>query len=313
MYSEKDQILVDKFIKALVKEVVTKFPKDVDFVILFGSAARDEFVPGVSDIDLVFQLRESKSIKKVEKYSTKIFWKLNNKFKTGFEISCASKEGTLSGRILHAFEKSTNLYTPLFVFGPKDLDWKNGRVHKNSALIASNLVVSQATVFHKFKTEGKMYFGRDIRKSIHPRFSWWERFKGIMIPRHLAFFATLIVFFLPKEAVKYCNKAILYEIDSAVIYLNELRNHPREKKVKMLRNASRFDFNKQSAFKALRFTINSSVNLLDEKRFSIVDEALDYKINGFNGNYFQAVFYTYRSFWFIVALNWVVVLKKLRS
>ena len=61
---------------------------------------------------------------------------------------------------------------------PDDLDWERGRVRKDSLQFASVFIVSQATVFHKFKTEGKVYYGRDIRPLIRPRFTAWEHEDG---------------------------------------------------------------------------------------------------------------------------------------
>jgi predicted nucleotidyltransferase len=284
MARRQDQALVDRFVRELVKDVVRRFPSAIDFVILFGSAARGEFMPGVSDIDLLIQTKQDKHVKIIERAATVTFWKLNKRLRTGFEKSCATKKPrTLAGRVFGTLERRANLYTPIFVFGPNDLDWSTGRVRKPSLYLPAHLIVSQAGVFHKFKTEGKVYYGRDIRKEIQPGFSWWERWKGIMIPQHLAAFALVISPFFPAHAAKYCNKAILYDIDSALLYMNRIGKHSKKQKILQLAAASG----------------------LATKEFDIVTEALRYKKKGFSGN---AVSYALRTFWFVLRLNFGAVM-----
>ena len=54
----EDQKSVNNFLKDLVKEITKKYKKDIDFIIIYGSAARGEFIIGVSDVDLVIQTAE---------------------------------------------------------------------------------------------------------------------------------------------------------------------------------------------------------------------------------------------------------------
>lgn len=140
----------------------------------------------------------------VERYTNKLFWELNDKYQLGFDKALAIKKSQAGPeKIFSTLETSANLYTPLFIFGPNDLDWEHGRVRKSSLLLGANLIASQASIFYKFKSEGKIYYGRDIRPHINSGFTWWERLKGILIPQHLAVFALLISPFFPNRSVKY--------------------------------------------------------------------------------------------------------------
>jgi predicted nucleotidyltransferase len=309
-YKAADQKLVDRFVTELVGSAVNKFPEKVDFAILYGSAARGEFVKGVSDIDLLLQAKDAKDVEAIKKFLTSEFWHLNMKMKIGFEKSCAiRKPRTLAGSIFNTMENQANLYTPLFVFGPGEIEWEKGRISKPELMPGANLIASQASILHKFKTEGKVYYGRDIRKVIKPKFTWWEKMKGILIPLYLSFFASLIVGAFPKRAVKYCNKAILYSIDSAVIYLNDMKKHKVEEKVNVLKNASRISITEKRQSEIMNFALSLNIQMMTAKEFDIAQEALGYKINGFPYGRVKAMWYAWRCAWFVFRINMSVIAK----
>lgn len=312
--STEDQRLVDHFIKILIRRIIDTFPQEIDFAILFGSAARGEFIRGVSDIDLIIQVKRNESVKDVELYATKQFWKLDQEFRMGFEQACATRknQASLMEQIFSALEMGTNLYTPLFIFGPDDIDWEHGLARKESFLLGANLIASQATIFHKLKTEGKLYYGRDIRKCIRVRFTWWERWKGIVIPQYLTLFALLIMAFFPRRAVKYCNKAILWEIDSALLYLLETRKLPKEEKIHLLQEATEISSEMKHILKMIRLNVDISIRFMTGGEFNIVQEALTQKIHGFSGSAIDAFTYCLRCFWFILRLNSSIVLRTIR-
>ncbi len=315
MENIKDQDIVERFIKDLVGRLVKKFKKDIDFIILYGSAARGEFIIGVSDIDLLIQTTDEDAVQPIKDYSAKIFWELDKKHKTGFHNSCsiAGKNQNLLGRILDKLENECQLYTPLFVFGPEDLDWEKAQIVKKDLLLGANLLVSQSSIFYKFKYEGKMYYGRDIRKVIKPNMTFWERYKGILIPQHFATFAVLLWPFLPYRAVKYCNKAILYEVDSALMYLEELDTNKRRVKHEKLKKASEFDFAIRNMTSIIEFDLNVKYSSLKPKDFKIIEEALEYKKKGFNLGRLSALSYISRCWWFILRMNTAVFFKRLFS
>ncbi|MCP3686398.1 MAG: nucleotidyltransferase domain-containing protein [bacterium] len=305
----KDQQLVEKFIRELVKEIVKKHKKDIDFMILYGSAARGEFIKGVSDIDLVIQTKDETAVKPINKNSAEIFWKLNKKYKTGFEKSCKKSSNSLLGKVTRKLEKQAQLFTPLFVFGPKDMDWEKGYINKKDLILGAILIASQPTIFYKFKHEGKICYGRDIRKEINPRFNLWERYKGLVIPQHLIVFAMFIVPVMPRTAVKYCTKAILYEQDSALVYLNEILSMKKNKKLE-LEKATQFDLETKKLNQIIEFNLSLKYNFVKPKYFGIIEEALDYKRNGFQKGRKKAVSYVFRSLRFVLLLNWSVMIKR---
>lgn len=310
-FNRSDQELVDKFIKELVKEVVKKFSKEVDFVILYGSAARGEFVKGVSDIDLLIQTKDQSLVGHIKEYSTLVFWKLNKKYKLGFEKACSiRKSENLLARILDKLESKAQLYTPLFVFGPEDIDWKQGKVLKKDLVLGANLIASQAAIFYKFKKEGKVYYGRDIRRVIKPQMGFWERYKNILVPQHLMFAALFTFLILPKRAVKYCNKAVLYEIDSALIYLNKLKTNVREAKISELKKITGLRFKIKSLSELIEFNLDLKYNSINPKYFKILEEALEYKIKGFKGSRLDVFKYIMRCLRFIMLMNLAVVFKR---
>ena len=61
------------------------------------------------------------------------------------------------------------------------------------------------------KHEGRILFGRDIRPEIQPRFTLWEKLKGIWVPQSIAFASLILALPLPQKAVAYAIKALFYE------------------------------------------------------------------------------------------------------
>lgn len=309
-FNNSDQKLVERFIREIVKEITKKFGKEIDFVILYGSAARGEFVKGVSDIDLLVQTKTQKSVRPVKEYSTKVFWKLNRKYRLGFEKACSiRKSENLLAKILDKLENQAQLYTPLFVFGPGDIDWEHGKILKKDLVLGANLIASQGAIFYKFKQEGKVYYGRDIRKIISPQMSFWERYKNILIPQHLVFAALLIFLILPKRAVKYCNKAVLYQIDSALMYLDRLKTNEREAKISELKKISEIRFKIKSISELIEFHLDLRYNSINPKYFKVLEEALEYKIKGFKGTRLYVFKYIMRCLRFIILMNFAVVFR----
>lgn len=307
MGKQEDQVIVEQFLDELTLAITKRYAKKIDFIILFGSAARGEFIRKVSDIDLVIQVLDELDVMPIQEFATKRFWALDKKHKTGFDVSCSLKRpSTLLGRILRRFEKKAHLYTPLFVFGPKDMDWENGRVKKKDLAIGATLIASQASIFYNFKHFGKIYYGRDIRKVINPNLTVFERLKAILTPAYLAFGGLCVSLFLPESAVKYCTKAILYEVDSALMFVHRLKTSKRHLKKKELKKVTEFHYAK--SFVALDLDVK--YKSLQPKHFIIIDDALRYKREGFDGRRRDALVYAAKAMWFIYAINTIVILKR---
>ena len=188
-FLEEHQKKVSLFVKELAKNLVEEFPKEIDFIILYGSAARKEFIPGVSDIDLIIQTKHQESVPIVERRALEIFWQVNKKYRLGFEKVCqqqSSKEGfTLN--LLKAIERQTPLFKPIFVFGPEDLDWRNGEIKHKKLFLKAKLFACGYSIFSHLKKEGKIIYGRDIRKKIKVKFSLWEKIKNFFNSSLFAF------------------------------------------------------------------------------------------------------------------------------
>ena len=308
----EDQKTVNNFLKDLVKEITKKYKKDIDFIIIYGSAARGEFIVGVSDIDLVIQTKNSKSVPKIKAYSEKIFWKLDRKHKTKFNKVCKVKKSkNLMSKLVKNLEDKMGLYVPVFVFGPDEIDWKNGRYIKKGYSAIANVFYPSSSVFNKFKIEGKILFGRDIRKTIKPKMSLWERFKTIMVPMWLTLGASFIVIISPKKAVKNCTKALFYELEATLFYLDQLTlNDPKYKK-QMFEKVPEFKVNINQLNKFAELNIDLKYQAVNPNKFSIIAEALKYKKHGFKGTRKQARKFVWRTWTFINALNFIVMVKRI--
>lgn len=217
-----DQEQVNGFLNEWKTSVVQKFGDRIEFILLFGSAARNEFVIGQSDVDLIIQTKTDSDVKPVNDFALKEFWRLDEKHQTGFRKVCSigTGENELDSLIKKA-EAQSRLYKPFEVFGPLDMDWKNGRIARPDLHFGAVWVASQLTLFYKLKTEGRVLFGKNILKEIKPLRTPWEKFKALIIPQHLAFGGVLLAFFLPKRAVKYATKSVLWELEGALIVRNQ--------------------------------------------------------------------------------------------
>jgi predicted nucleotidyltransferase len=304
-----DQKEVDIFIDDLVEKISSKYSKEIDFIILFGSAARGEFVKGSSDIDMVIQLLDKTKKKEISDYSEEVFWKLDKKYSMGFSKYLANSKGKdIFDDIFRSLENSFNLYTPIFVFGPDEIDWTKGTaLNINNALLAS-LIVSYGTVFYKFKKEGKIIFGRDIRNEISVDFSLWERWKGVCIPTYLIVFSLIICLFFPNRALKYAVKALLWDIDSSLIYLKKIIEG-RNNQLKELRNQGTFVVDVNQISEYLKLKIRLKYCYLTTKDLNIVGRSLQYKHNNFQSKYFESIIFVWKTFILILKINFLAITK----
>lgn len=243
MFNKEDQFLIDNFVRELSGSVGQKFNDDLDLIILYGSAARGEFVKGASDIDLLIQVNSDDKIEEVKNYANKVFWELDEKYKTGFLSVCSKDPQNKIEKIFKKIESKTPLFAPVFVYGPDDLDWTNGKVLKKDIALGANLVASQYSVFLNFKRDGKIYWGRDITKEINVQGTKWEKLKGILIPQYFSV-VSLVMCLMPvlwKRGVKYATKAVLYDVDSVIIYLDQIEKSSLEDKIKTFKDITYSD------------------------------------------------------------------------
>jgi len=300
-----DQEIIEKFLQELVKEIVYRYPQDIDFIILYGSAARGEFRKGVSDIDLVVQLKNENNYKEIEEYATKVFWELNKKYQTEFEKVLST---TASKKILDNFlkkmEKGAQLYVPIFVFPPGWFDWEKGRITRPLWKPAAIFFIHQAFLFEKFKNEGKILYGRDIRPQINPQITFWERWKALQIPFWLSLFSVLVLPLTLKQAVKYATKAVLYELDNALDFIGA-KVKEKEDKIRLLKQGATASFDKRLFY--LHFKL--AFSLLSENDLGIFNKASLVKSGNLILSKKNSVKFVLQAFWFIVRTNWSVAIR----
>lgn len=306
MAENTDQKKADSFLKEFVQKLTRKYEQELDFILLFGSAARGQFVLGKSDVDLIIQVKDKSKVKEIEVFAEKLFWELDKKHGTMLEKVCSTGVGkNLLENGLKAIEKQTRLYKPFEVFGPKDIDWNKGMIKRLDLMPGAILVASQLTLLYKMKYEGKILFGRDIRKEINPRFTKWEKLKAIWVPQSISFASIFLAFLLPKKAVNYATKAIFYEVESANMFLQGKIPLGKEK---LTGFASATEF-KTKALDDLRFYIELRFNLLGIQKLQFIQRAIEIKKNGFKDGKLKAIRFCIRAFWIIYSSNTIIILK----
>ena len=228
----KDTVLVNNFLMDFTKTLVKQYPGDVDFILVFGSAAKGEFKAGISDVDIIIQLKREKNRKAFEKYAESLFWKLDEKHHTKLKQVCSTGRPDVFG----LFEKELKLYKPFEVLGPKDIDWKAGKIVSEE--LATFAAVAPLTRFAKrVKREGKILYGRNVLEEINPLPSLVDDVKSIFIPYALSIFAVPLSLIMPNKALGYSLKAVLYAVSEQVELIDEEPGKYIYLKMRILRSA----------------------------------------------------------------------------
>jgi len=300
------QARAEAFLKEFVERLVERHGKGIDFVLLFGSAARGEFILGKSDVDLVIQVKAKGKVKEIEGFATRVFWELDKKHGTQLEKVCSTGIGkSLLENMVKAAEKGARLYKPFEVFGPKDIDWGNGMIKRLDLMPGAVLVASQLTLLYKMKHEGKILFGRDVRQEINPRFTLWEKLKSIWVPQSIALSSIFLAGLLPGKAVGYAVKAVFYELESASIALKNIVPE-RPEQLDRFGKATEFE---EKFLDSARFYLELRFGLLEKQRLSFVKKALAIKKDGFAGGRIEAIRFCIKAFRIIYHTNTAIVLK----
>jgi len=300
------QFKAEAFLDEFVQKLAEHYGNEIDFILLFGSAARGEFVLGKSDVDLVIQLKRDSAKKVVEKYAERLFWYLDKKHGMKLRQVCSTGLGkNLLENALKVLEKQARLYKPFEVFGPKDIDWDKGMIKRLDLMPGAIFVASQLTLLYKMKNEGKILYGRDIRKEINPRFTKWEKLKAIWVPQSIALSSVLIALLLPKKAVQYAAKALFYEVESVNIFLQN-KIPEGDGKMQGFANATEF---KNRLLNDLRVYLELKFELLGEQRLAFVQEAAKVKKEGFKGGRIAAFKFCRKAFSIIYSVNTAIILK----
>lgn len=256
------------FIKNFVDNLTKKYPKEIDFILLFGSAARGEFEAGISDVDLIIQIKNKKDKKKIEKYAEKIFWKYDKKHKTGFEKVCSSpallqssskpkskglqlksknfngplnevqlvvltpKQETL--RLFSSVENQIKLYKPFEVIVKGEIDWKSGEI-RELGLKGWAVIAPVQQFAKKIKSEGIILYGKDILEEIEVKNTLFDKIKGAFVPQIISKFSFFVSIFFPNKGLKYAIKAVLYSIDDQLFMIEKEYKNKSSLNMKLLR------------------------------------------------------------------------------
>lgn len=297
-----DQKLVDQFLKDFVDQIGEKFGGKIDFILLFGSAARGEFIKGASDVDLIIQLKEAKDKDAIEAEAEKIFWLLDEKYDLDFKkVLSTVASHNLAEKLFHNAEAAAHLFKPIFVFGPGELDWERGQIKAKRLdwLLASAFLVSLSTTFLKLKTEGKILYGQDIRAKIHPKISFWDKWKGIWLPFYLAVISIFVYPASPKEGLKLATKAVFWQIDAVLLYLGKQISGEKEKLKDVLKREIELTIN----------LLNFSFKIFPEKSFEIFFQAANIRQQNFSAPYFAGWLFCFRALFFVIFTSWLANLR----
>lgn len=297
-----NQELIDKFLTDFTSNIVSKYKEEIDFILLFGSAARGEFVKGASDVDLVIQAKSGKDVDEIQTAAEKLFWILDKKYDLEFKKSLSiAKTKRPIEKFLLAIEARAHLFKPIFVFGPDELDWKHGTVRTKRLdwILGATFLASLATTFLKMKKEGEILFGRDVRKEIRPKLNFWERWKGIWLPFYLAAISIFVFPLSRKEGLKLATKAVLWQIDAVLIFLGKLFSGQKEKLFEVLEKELRVP---------IIFT-DFTLKLLPKSSISIINEAAEIRRNNFQTPFLAGLLFCYKALFFVIIISWLANFK----
>lgn len=302
------QEMVWRFIYDFRDEAIKELKNKLDFIIIYGSAVRCEFVPGKSDVDIVFQVFKKSDRDDVEKKATELFWKTAKKYpELGFEkslsVSKKKKRNALT-EILEKVEQSSFLYVPVFVFVKGEIDWKNGELKSDNPLIklGQNLLIPQRSVFLRFKQEGRVLYGRDVRKDIKIKLTLLDRLRLGTAPQLLSFIGLLISPIATKKAWGYGVKALLYQVDSLLTAVAEYKSMERSDKILKNQKILLEEFTLRLE-KLVRLKLDHRKGTLRPSDFKLFALAIKLKWGEKKLGYFETMWFCLKANWFIVRSN----------
>lgn len=217
-----DQPIVDKFLEDFARRLSVAC--DIDFILLFGSAARGDWKKGVSDVDMIIQAVNSADKDEVYRVAEDLFWELDDKYGTEFKKVCSigvEETDSALDKIIKKGQSTARLYAPFEVLCPGDVDWERGELKSGFLKLGTDLVAPKYLLFTKMKVEGKIIYGRNIIQDINPQVNWFDRVKAILVPHHLSLFSVLTSPFSPEIAVKMSIKSAIYSVESCIYYLKK--------------------------------------------------------------------------------------------
>ena len=308
MTKKQAQEMVWKFIYEFRDRVVPSIKDKLDFIIIYGSAVRREFVPGKSDVDIVFQVFKQEDRKYAEEKAAEVFWETAKKYpKLKFEKSLSvskNKKRNVVTKILEKAEQSSFLYVPVFVFVEGEIDWEKGELHSSNPLIklGQSLLIPQRTVFLRFKQEGEMLFGRDVRKDINIRLTIMDRLRLGAAPQLLSLIGVMVSIIAPQKARGYAIKALLYQVDSLLTALSEYEKMERIEKIKKDQKMLLEEYTEHLQ-KLIFLRLDYTKGVLRPSDFRLFTDAMKLKWGEKKLGYFGTVWFCYKAWFFILRSN----------
>ncbi|KKP36927.1 hypothetical protein A2483_01390 [Candidatus Peregrinibacteria bacterium RIFOXYC2_FULL_33_13] len=306
--SKQIQKTVWEFIYNFRDQIIKKHGSQIDFIIIYGSAVRKEFVPGKSDIDMIIQIFNKDKKEKIEKDATKFFWETAQKypelkFDKSLSISKKQKKSPLD-KVLKKVEKSAFLYVPIFIFTKGEINWEKGEINTKNALvnIGKHLLVPQRSVFLKFKLEGKILYGRDIRQEIQIKLTLFDRLRLGGAPQLLSFLSFILSFITPQKAQNYAVKALLYQIDGLLTAISDYKKISQQKKIAQSQKILLEEFT-QKLEKVLKIKLNYTKGILKNHDFLLFQKAIELKKSTIHLNRLQTIFFCFQAWFFIIRCN----------
>lgn len=297
-----------EFIYAFRDVVVDELKNKIDFIIIYGSAVRHEFVPGKSDVDMVIQIFKEEDREIATQKATRLFWATAKHYpELGFETSLSvsktkKRNGVIS--VLEKLEQSSFLYVPVFVFVKGEIDWGKGVFKTDNPFIklGQNLLIPQRSVFLRFKQEGRVLFGRDIKKEIKIRLTLTDRFRLGAAPQLLSFIGFLVSPAVPKKGVSYAVKALLYQIDALITTLSRYQKMERGQKIEKSQKMLLKDFTRRLS-QLLRLRLDYHKGALRPSDFHLFEEAIRIKWGELKLGYIASIWFCFKAFFFIIRSN----------
>lgn len=193
---------------------------------------------------------------------------------------------------------------PVFVFVKGEIDWKNGELHTDNPLIkiGQNLLVPQRSVFLRFKQEGRILYGRDVRKEMRIKLTIMDRLRLGLAPQLLSLIAFLISFIAPKKARSYAVKALLYQIDSLLTAIADYEKIERSAKIEKNQKILLEEFTERLE-KLIQIKLDFSKGALRPSDFHLFSDAIKIKWGEIKLTYLQTIWFSLKANWFIVRLN----------
>lgn len=297
-----------RFIEDFRDRTVELYESKIDFIIIYGSAVRGEFVPGKSDVDILVQIFRAEEKEEIEKGAADIFWEIAKDYPDlQFEKSLSvakDKQGGAVSKFLEKIERSSFLYVPVFVFAKGEIDWEKGELKSEDPLvvIGQNLLVPQRSVFLRFKQEGRILFGRDVRKEIKIRLTLADRLRQGFAPQVIALAGFLVSPFAADKARSYSIKALLYQIDALLVAIDHYRTMGKLEKIEKEKQLLLDDFTGRLS-KILKISLDAGKGLLRPGDFELFQFAIALKWGEVGLTPLQTVGFSLRACWFIFRCN----------